>query len=206
MVLDIVFLLIIIMCVYYGFKKGMLKTIASLATMIVGIWVALYFYRSFIMLLERIPIINNMLTEIKKGIYKILMLKFEESGVTEFFRGLVSQNVINQGNSAVANSVTNIIYSITMMLILLIVVKVGLALTVKIIGIFEHLPVIKQVNSVLGGCIGLINGVLICYVVATLMFVVMANVDVKWLSDNIKESNIAKYFFDTNIIIKAILK
>ena len=206
MVLDIVFLLIIIMCVYYGFKKGMLKTIASLATMIVGIWVALYFYRSFIMLLERIPIINNMLTEIKKGIYKILMLKFEESGVTEFFRGLVSQNVINQGNSAVANSVTNIIYSITMMLILLIVVKVGLALTVKIIGIFEHLPVIKQVNRVLGGCIGLINGVLICYVVATLMFVVMANVDVKWLSDNIKESNIAKYFFDTNIIIKAILK
>ncbi len=206
MVLDIVFLLIIIMCVYYGFKKGMLKTIASLATMIVGIWVALYFYRSFIMLLERIPIINNMLTEIKKGIYKILMLKLEESGVTEFFRGLVSQNVINQGNSAVANSVTNIIYSITMMLILLIVVKVGLALTVKIIGIFEHLPVIKQVNRVLGGCIGLINGVLICYVVATLMFVVMANVDVKWLSDNIKESNIAKYFFDTNIIIKAILK
>ena len=93
-----------------------------------------------------------------------------------------------------------------MMLILLIVVKVGLALTVKIIGIFEHLPVIKQVNRVLGGCIGLINGVLICYVVATLMFVVMANVDVKWLSDNIKESNIAKYFFDTNIIIKAILK
>ena len=147
-----------------------------------------------------------MLTEIKKGIYKILMLKLEESGVTEFFRGLVSQNVINQGNSAVANSVTNIIYSITMMLILLIVVKVGLALTVKIIGIFEHLPVIKQVNRVLGGCIGLINGVLICYVVATLMFVVMANVDVKWLSDNIKESNIAKYFFDTNIIIKAILK
>lgn len=206
MVLDIVFLLIIIMCVYYGFKKGMLKTIASLATMIVGIWVALYFYRSFIMLLERIPIINNMLTEIKKGIYKILMLKLEESGVTEFFKGLVSQNVINQGNSAVANSVTNIIYSITMMLILLIVVKVGLALTVKIIGIFEHLPVIKQVNRVLGGCIGLINGVLICYVVATLMFVVMANVDVKWLSDNIKESNIAKYFFDTNIIIKAILK
>lgn len=206
MVLDIVFLLIIIMCVYYGFKKGMLKTIASLATMIVGIWVALYFYRSFIMLLERIPIINNMLTEIKKGIYKILMLKLEESGVTEFFRGLVSQNVINQGNSAVANSVTNIIYTITMMLILLIVVKVGLALTVKIIGIFEHLPVIKQVNRVLGGCIGLINGVLICYVVATLMFVVMANVDVKWLSDNIKESNIAKYFFDTNIIIKAILK
>ena len=206
MVLDIVFLLIIIMCVYYGFKKGMLKTIASLATMIVGIWVALYFYRSFIMLLERIPIINNMLTEIKKGVYKILMLKLEESGVTEFFRGLVSQNVINQGNSAVANSVTNIIYSITMMLILLIVVKVGLALTVKIIGIFEHLPVIKQVNRVLGGCIGLINGVLICYVVATLMFVVMANVDVKWLSDNIKESNIAKYFFDTNIIIKAILK
>ena len=206
MVLDIVFLLIIIMCVYYGFKKGMLKTIASLATMIVGIWVALYFYRSFIMLLERIPIIHNMLTEIKKGIYKILMLKLEESGVTEFFRGLVSQNVINQGNSAVANSVTNIIYSITMMLILLIVVKVGLALTVKIIGIFEHLPVIKQVNRVLGGCIGLINGVLICYVVATLMFVVMANVDVKWLSDNIKESNIAKYFFDTNIIIKAILK
>ena len=206
MVLDIVFLLIIIMCVYYGFKKGMLKTIASLATMIVGIWVALYFYRSFIMLLERIPIINNMLTEIKKVIYKILMLKLEESGVTEFFRGLVSQNVINQGNSAVANSVTNIIYSITMMLILLIVVKVGLALTVKIIGIFEHLPVIKQVNRVLGGCIGLINGVLICYVVATLMFVVMANVDVKWLSDNIKESNIAKYFFDTNIIIKAILK
>ena len=67
MVLDIVFLLIIIMCVYYGFKKGMLKTIASLATMIVGIWVALYFYRSFIMLLERIPIINNMLTEIKKA-------------------------------------------------------------------------------------------------------------------------------------------
>ena len=206
MVLDIVFLLIIIMCVYYGFKKGMLKTIASLATMIVGIWVALYFYRSFIMLLESIPIINNMLTEIKKVIYKILMLKLEESGVTEFFRGLVSQNVINQGNSAVANSVTNIIYSITMMLILLIVVKVGLALTVKIIGIFEHLPVIKQVNRVLGGCIGLINGVLICYVVATLMFVVMANVDVKWLSDNIKESNIAKYFFDTNIIIKAILK
>ncbi len=206
MVLDIVFLLIIIMCVYYGFKKGMLKTIASLATMIVGIWVALYFYRSFIMLLERIPIINNMLTEIKKGIYKILMLKLEESGVTEFFKGLVSQNVINQGNSAVANSVTNIIYSITMMLILLVVVKVGLALTVKIIGIFEHLPVIKQVNRVLGGCIGLINGVLICYVVATLMFVVMANVDVKWLTDNIKESNVAKYFFDTNIIIKAILK
>lgn len=206
MILDIVFLLIIIMCVYYGFKKGMLKTIASLATMVVGIWVALYFYHSFIMLLERIPIINNMLTEIKKGIYKILMLKLEESGVTEFFKGLVSQNVIDQGNSAVANSVANIIYSVTMMLILLIVVKVGLALVVKIIGIFEHLPVIKQVNRVLGGGIGLINGVLICYVAATLIFVIMANANVKWLTDNINESNIAKYFFNTNIIINAILK
>lgn len=206
MVLDIIFLLIIIMCVYYGFKKGMLKTIASLATMIVGIWVAMYFYRSFIMFLERIPVVSNMLTEIKKDIYKILILKLEENGISEFFKGLVSQNVINQGNSAVANTVTNIIYSVTMMLVLLIVVKVGLALAVKIIGIFEHLPVVKQVNRVLGGAVGLFNGILICYVAATLIFVVMANADVKWLTDNINNSSIAKYFFDTNIIINAILK
>lgn len=206
MVLDIIFLLIIIMCVYYGFKKGLLKTIASLATMIIGIWVAMYFYRSFIMFLERIPIVNGMLTEIKKGIYKILILKLDENGVSEFFKGLVNSNVINQGNSAIANTVTNIIYSITMMLVLLIVVKVGLALAVKIIGIFEHLPVVKQVNRVLGGAVGLFNGLLICYVAATIMFVIMANVNVKWLTDNVNASNVAKYFFDNNIIIKAILK
>lgn len=206
MVLDIIFLLIIIMCVYYGFKKGLLKTIASLATMIIGIWVAMYFYRSFIMFLERIPIVNGMLTEIKKGIYKILILKLDENGVSEFFKGLVNSNVINQGNSAIANTVTNIIYSITMMLVLLIVVKVGLALAVKIIGIFEHLPVVKQVNRVLGGAVGLFNGLLICYVAATIMFVIMANVNVNWLTDNVNASNLAKYFFDNNIIIKAILK
>lgn len=206
MILDIIFLLIIIMCVYYGFKKGMLKTIASLATMLAGMWIAMYFYRSFIMFLERIPVINNMLIEIKKSIYKILILKLDESGVSDFFKGLVSQNVINQGNSAVANAVTNIIYSVTMMLILLIAVKAGLALAVKIIGIFEHLPVVKQVNRVLGGAVGLFNGILICYVAATIIFVLAANTDIKWITDNIGKSNIAKYFFDTNIIIKAILR
>ena len=68
MVLDLIFVIIIAVCVIIGIKQGFVRSLLGIASLFVSIIAAVYLYRPFIDLLYGIPAVSGVIDSIIAGI------------------------------------------------------------------------------------------------------------------------------------------
>jgi uncharacterized membrane protein required for colicin V production len=201
--IDIGIVVILALFGIIGFRRGLVKSIISLTSIIVGFIAAKLFY---IRLADYITSATNIDSKINSFIYDKLMASFPNGQVsltasdansslqwilTKLFH---SENIINDTVSTISSQITVIILNVLAFVALFIVTII----IIKIIGVLlnkiSQLPVLSFVNKLGGSIIGIIKGALLCMllvsVVSSLTIFTSNPTIVSLLSDSL----LCKYF------------
>lgn len=203
MLLDIIFLAIIIACTVWGAKRGIIKTVLGLSSVLVSIIAALLLYNPFMDLISANEAIAAIISGFKESI-KAAVLPMINIDVTEdmpaLFKYLLDSDMLSQGQNAIATAVAEaVVYLITVVLFI-IIIKLLVSFLFKIFKVAAKLPVIKQANGLVGGMLGIVTGIILCWIVAAIMTMFIGQEGCGWISAGLETSRLAKHLFKSNII------
>lgn len=219
MLVDLIIIGIIALCIFLGFKRGLIGVAFKFISLIIAIVLALLLHgpvSNFI--------INN--TTIDEKIEEVIsknvdFSKYENKSIDEIsnennnipdvlfkqFKDSIQESIDSaKGNvqQAIVKKLSNSIINITIILILFILIKIILAIINLMADIISKLPVINQFNKLGGVIYGLIEGFLIIYILMAICLIIAPLIQATGIIEMINSSSIGKILYDNNILLKFI--
>ncbi len=173
-IVDIIGIIILILFCGWGMKKGLVKSIYSLGSLILSLILALTLY----------PAVSDFLQEsvvydyVQINVYKVFNEEQNETVVDKETKnslnlpGSLQETIYGTAKEAasavkesVAESVAVLAIKILSILVVFILVKILLWVLLKLLNAVSKLPIIRTANKLLGGITGLVYGVLLIYVI-----------------------------------------
>lgn len=208
MLMDIIFLAIIVFSIICGAKRGVIKTVLGISSFFVSIVAALLLYNPFMDSISSNPTVAQWLSAAKEGIKTAVLPAINlEKLVSEgdALKYIINGDTLAQGAEAIAAAIAEAVIYLLTVIIFIILIKLFVSLLFNVFKVAAKMPVIKQANGLIGGLLGLVMGVFICWIVTAALGLVVGQPGFGWVSDSINASIMAKYLFKSNIIF-AILK
>ena len=175
---DIVAGIIMVLLIAWGMRKGFVKSVFSLSSLLLSLVLALTLY----------PVVSDFLTEsvvadyVRLNVYQVFDSKADEAPATEDpdvmlnLPGSLQKTMTNAVTETadalqdtVANSVANLAINLLSILIVFVLVKLILLVLSKLLGAVARLPVIRTANKLLGGIVGGVYGILLVYLILALL-------------------------------------
>lgn len=208
-VIDIVVIAILILNIIIGYKKGLINVVFNILAFFIAIIITFILYKPVSNF-----IINN--TEIDDKIKQTIIenSKKEDNSDNEktessnIIQKYVEDSIKNAEEDAkektielVANTISIRGVEILTGILLFIVTRLILIVLGFITKFVANLPLIKQFNEIGGVLYGLFKGLLIIYIILTIMFFVVSINQKGIISKTIENSYITKILYDNNIIV-----
>lgn len=158
---DVILALILAICVFIGYKRGLVHTLSKFLSYIISFTLANKFYVLLARVFIRLPFLEAMLSE-EPFIESMTFLDRFNLCFDE-----IKENIVIFGNDTVmanakliVDNAVSVMIASTMAAILTFVIAVLLLKLVLWLldGLITKIPVLKQVNGALGGLFGLLNG------------------------------------------------
>ncbi|MFA7637304.1 MAG: CvpA family protein [Monoglobales bacterium] len=208
MLLDIIFLAIIIACVVWGAKRGIIKTALGLSSVLVSIIAAIWLYEPFMTLISNNESISKVIFNFKEGVKTAILPQLqiggvfagENGGVPALFSAILGSNIIAQGQNAIAAAIADAVVYLTTIVVFIILTKLVVSIVFKVFKVTSKLPLIKHANGLVGGLLGLVVGIFVCWITAAVLTLFIGQQGSEWIVSNVETSRIAKHLFSTNII------
>jgi len=222
-IIDIIILVIIGVNLIFGLYRGFISGLLSLAALLLSIILAFSFSDNLAtMLLKNETLVDTIsyYTDDGSRIYNadvsgLTLSDVTESTVTEVLEELnlprVFENTFletiknNKGNETLQTvlneTILNISISIISFLICFFVSYVVLSLLSYMIVYVFDLPILRHLDSLIGGIFGVIKGIIIVYILYSIIPLIETFVPVEQVTQAINASYFAP-FFDSNMIIK----
>lgn len=158
--IDIIFIAIILLSAFLGYKKGLVNMASKLFAGILAIIITLILYQ---------PVSNAIIknTPLQTKIENIIIEKTQTENQEENSNVIneLSQNMIKE---QAKNISINVVHAITMIGIFLLV-KIILSIVFALINGIANLPILKQFNEVGGIAYGLVRGAIISVICIALL-------------------------------------
>ena len=161
-VVDIILVAVLALCVFFGWKNGFIKAISGLLTYILSFAIANFCWKFMAIPVGALPFIKNMITEGVEGpvIEEGASFMDKLQSMISFFAGDVAQDGNADTVAAVmknylAETLTMVISFVLVFVIAMILLKIAFKLLNSVI---SKIPVVGQVNSILGAVVGFFNG------------------------------------------------
>lgn len=189
--IDIILIAIILLSVFLGYKKGLVRLGAKLFAGIIAIIVTITVYKPVSGI-----IINN--TQIDEKIKTIIIENMtntnenEDNGIISNTTSKIENNII----SAEAENIANVIVYVVTAIVLFIAVKIILGILISLLNLVAKLPILKQFNEIGGIVYGLLRGVLIVCICVLLMGVFTRIKPESNLKNNIEDTYITKIIYN----------
>ena len=193
--LDIGFVIIILLCVVFGYKKGFFKSIAGFIGAVIAMFLAWVLAGLIANALYQGIFREKLIDHISAVLSNDALASFPEKAaqVVANLPGFLSNTLNNQGitssqieqslqaagnNAAPATSdlispaviwLLQLLLTVILFFILVILVR----LVIKLIGNVFRLPVLRQVDGILGGLFGIFKGVVYIFLVCILLQLLM---------------------------------
>lgn len=202
-ILDVVILLILALCIFIGYKRGLVKVIFGLVAIIGAVIITVILYRPITnLIINNTQIDENIASAIEQKLTPEEEQKQEENN--KFLEKYIS-DAKNDIQTGIVKSTSQIIavnvVSISVSLILYILVRVALTIVGTVTDVFAKLPIIKQFNKAGGTIYGILEGILIIYaILAVTFFIVTATNNIE-VENFIDTSYITKLLYSNNIIL-----
>lgn len=211
---DVIVILIVLVFGLLGYKKGFIKTAFGMASFFVAIVLAFSLYKPVVYTI-------TMNTEIDEWIYNTIAGKVEEKdsinvenksddiSIDEAIKNLPENmkeqlgldEIKTQAKVAIAERVTEIALNIIAFISVYIIARVLLAILCFVLDKLMLLPVLKQLNEILGLIIGLLRGVFGIFIVFSVITFLSSVCDIEVINLYISNSLIAKFLYENNFII-----
>lgn len=224
--LDLLVLATLVLFVLYGVYKGFLCTVLHLAGAILSWVLAFAFYPTVASWLAGNTDINNLILNFTQGssnIHDVELLNqsvssLDVSSIRDVIAGanlpdpigsILESNILQQVFSGTGltslsqyfdQTFTNFVLNILSFLLIFLAVKLVVAILIKLTDLLARLPVLKQFNRFFGGVAGLVRGAFVCYLVFSLVPLLLTVVPNEMLVATVENSFFAGIFYKGNII------
>lgn len=160
MILDIILAGVIAVCVYFGFKRGFVKSLSNMCSLLISVVVAFLSYSKITEFIAKSPVGKFVTEKLSDSIGSSAV---ELSSVPEFLRKPIEAGVESAADT-VANNLATVIIGVISVIITVILVKFLIKFLFKVLNVFAKIPVIKQCNRLLGGLFGFVSGMFWVYI------------------------------------------
>lgn len=211
---DVITILIFLISIFIGYKKGFIKTGFGLLSFFIAIILTFIFYKPVANLIKEKTGFENWICEY---VYNFDVSKndedtdIDEQENEESYLDSLPDNLSNiigldeikeNAKRTMSEKISEFVVKLLAIIIVYIVVKLGLLILVWILDLLAKLPVVKQCNEILGIILGAILGLtriyLVCAVVTLISSLRIANV----ITTLINTSLITHVFYNNNLLIK----
>ena len=215
MIIDIIIVLIIALCIFAGYKKGLMGVLFKIVSFILALIVALILHGPISNF-----IINN--TSIDENLETLIINNIDpnkevldENGnlkentnnsetIQEYITNTIGDVKDNVENAA-ARSIAITIINIAVLILILLITRIILGVLNIIINIVAKLPIIKQFNTAGGLIFGAVEGLIIVYVLLAICALIAPLFSDLQLINSINNSTLGKLMYDNNILLKIML-
>ena len=207
-IVDIVIIGIILLCLIIGYVRGLTGSLIKILSFVLSIIIAFILF---------VPISNFIInnTQIDEKIEQSIREKLidnsqEDEKMPEAITDYIGQKVeqaTDDDKEAIINSTARDV-SITIVksgtwIILFIIARILLIFLKFITGLIARLPVIKQFDKLGGIIYGILEGLVIVYVLLAIISFASPVVDGSFIKD-IEKSNVGSVMYNDNLLLKII--
>lgn len=202
---DIIAILIVASLVVWGMKKGFVKAVFSLGSLLISLILSLILY----------PPVTNFLAGSAVGDFVrlnvIKMLGGEGASapaasgdssalnLPEVF-GTAIRQAETTAKESLANVVADLALTLLGIIVVFILVKILLFLVLKILSVVTKLPLIRTANKLLGGGVGAVYGILVIYLLLALLTFITTLSATNLPTQIVQESRVVSVMYDNNIL------
>lgn len=221
---DVALVVIVAFFLFLGFRKGFVRTIIRLGSSILSFVVALFLYPLVSAFLKTTPLLSwvsqaispiissHMQSSIGNVPTVSIDFSLNKMGYAGFIQDWITQGITETSKlfnwdivlQKISVGIAGIVIDVFALLLVYIIVKFGLYFIRALLTNIAKLPVIKQVDKLAGGIVGLINGILMVYLIAALVFLASSVTPMPEVKKDINASSLAKYMYTNNFIVNLI--
>ena len=195
---DIIVILILAICIFFGVKRGLTGVIVKLLSIVISLVLSLILFKPVsAIIINHTDIYNNLTSTIENS----LNSKDENAEETSTEPSIILDSINEQvetvkenTNNVIAKSIAEVIINLIVIVVLFNIIMFFLKF---IFGAIASLPIIKQLDKLGGFIYGLIEGLLIIYIVLA----ILSFVHVQELQLAIKTSYIASILYNNNLLL-----
>ena len=235
--MDVVVILIILLSTFLGYKRGFIKTIISLSSFLVAVFIAAMFYKPVAVILTEKTDIDEWVkqkvvdTKVSMSGDEIVLSSESETDAsseplnqvyvaetqeekTNDVKSILSNlpdAIVNMLDISaekenvkqeLANKLSELIMKLLSLIILFVLVRVTLVVAEILLSKVVELPILKQINEVLGMSFGAGIGFIAIYVAFAIITFISSIADISFVILAIKSSAFASAMFESNLIFK----
>jgi uncharacterized membrane protein required for colicin V production len=220
---DFVLLIIVLIATFLGYKRGFFKTLYGLVAFFIAIFLAFSFHKPFATYLKNNTeidewIITNIQSYGKKvepdqieqeNNYQIInsdenkevLEKTLENLPKNIKETLGLEDIKNQAIENISLKVSDLAINIISILGIYVVISLLLEIVSNIVDGVLKLPILKQINEILGLLLGSILGFLQIYIIFAIITFLSSIININTLIIYIKSSLIARILYENNLIL-----
>lgn len=210
-IVDIIIIAIIALFTFWGYHRGLIGVAFKILTFFVAILVALFLYQPISNL-----IIKN--TDIDENIETAIIEKFSSKENEEINEENIKNmpqvviNYITDYTSQVQDATVGMVANQVAIASINVIVAVGLFIITKLIliifraisKIIAELPIIKQFDKTGGIIYGLLQGLLVIYLILAIISLCASMIENFGIVTSINNSFIGSFLYNHNVILKVL--
>lgn len=213
-VIDIVIVTILLLCIFLGYKRGLANSILNIVSFILAIVIAVILYKPVTDWIVQ----NTQIDEsLENAIVESLSGKVNEEGtiseeetdlpkdMINYINGTIQEVVTETKDTAVvaaSHQISITIIQAGVAILVFILAKIIL-IVVKILTKFvTNIPIIKQVNEIGGLLYGILQGIILIWILLALISLISPMVQEGALLQEIQKAAIGNFFYENNLLLK----
>ena len=223
-VCDGILILVIALCVVFSMKRGFISASRKIVALILTAILLSSAQPVVLGFLQSTPIsaaTRNMVAKNVSSAYKeadlpedtdttqteetqeiiesLKIPKFMQNGISDITLGMTE--IKNNVMEVIIDAVTLMILKFLAVILLFLVVKLFVFLILKLLESLFEMPGLKTINKLLGACLGIVNSLLLIYLVCGAVSLFAPADKLTFIEETVKSTYILKYFYENNILM-----
>ncbi len=213
---DILILAILVILTFFGYKKGFLKTLTGVVSIILSFVIAVNFSPKIESYIKTTPVYDTIYENIEKSVLSESEENKESEELSTAKLNLPREMIKNlqkgiddtkqEIEKTVKEKLVDIVVKILSIILIFIAVRMLIWLLLSGFGLIRRLPLIGWFDKLLGALFGFLKGLLIVYILLAVVAVCTAYKTENKLVQEINRSEFAKVMYNNNVFLDFIYK
>ena len=201
---DLMVLSIVLLFVFLGYKRGLVKVAFKLCTFFIAIILAFMLYKPVAkIVIENTNIDETIESKITDKILPEGKTETDEVDLSESLPTIILKNSENTVQS-IAKSCSNTLIETACLVLIFIITKIVIKFVTALADLIAKLPILKQFNKLGGTIYGIIEGLFIVFLGFAVISLIAPMLDVSVL-EAINSSTLGSICYNNNILLKIIM-
>ena len=224
-IVDIVIIAILGLSVLVGLYRGFISSVASMGSCLISLGLSFWLSPKLAAAIQNNPEILKTLVSYTDAATKIGDQTLASTSVASLTQGTIMDilnkvslpaplNTLLQSNlenkvfgvtadvgSYVSQTIVGAILNVICFILCFVVLMLVLHFLLNFLKVVFKFPVLKQLNAIAGGALGLLRGVLLCFVAFAVLPLIQTIVPVTGVNDLVTQSALAPLFNSGNLIL-----